>query len=256
MRKLNFILFLLINTLSHLNSQTTDFQLIGGQIIPILGKDYAQYKGFKYSGILLRESQWIEVKSRQSLDLLVFFRDKNQYFFVKYTSPYLKNQSFEIGYNKNLNSILMLGIELGNRRQMFIDDIPVNSLKLAINTFVNVNPNHQLFIKAEKEIAFKNGIVNNGFIVGIDNKINSSLQLKLYFAYNMEFITRGLRGNIKGNFKLFEGELGWEPLPYSLSFGMAYKLPKNCKFGINLRNHQWLGLLTSVFFQKQWIFKT
>lgn len=238
-------------TLIQLKSQTVDFYRIGNQIIPILGESYLQSSNHTTLGILIQESQWLDVKSRQTLDLLVFFKDKEQYLSFLYASPYWKNQEFEFAYFKKLNSFFMLGIEIGNRRQIFTEDLPLNTLLIGINAIINLKTNHQLIIKVEKGITYRKNKINNGFIIGINHKINESLALKIYYAYNMDPMVRGLRGTINGGFQQFEGEIGWEPLPYSLSGGLAYNLPKSCKFGLSLRNHQWLGLLTSVYFQKQ-----
>lgn len=244
------------------NSQTIDYQRIGNQIMPLLGKNYAiptkQISPFKQSsfGILLQEAQWLDVKTRQTADILIYFKDKNQYFSILYANPYLKNQEIEIAYFKHLSSFFITGIEMGNKRQTFINDIPINTIVLALNGLVTINSTHQIFVKFEKEVFPGTLKDKNGLIIGIDNKINESLHLNLCYTYNIERINRGLRGNIKGNFKLFEGEIGWEPLPYSISGGIAFNLPKSCKFGLTLRNHQWLGILTSVYVQKQWNLKT
>lgn len=256
---LHFIIQGMIISLS--TSQTIDYQRIGNKIMPLLGNIYSnpnkQNGLFAQNaiGILLQEAHWLDVKTRQAADLLIYFKDKNQYFSILYASPYLKNQEIEIAYFKKLSSFLILGIEIGNKKQTYINNIFEHTLILAINGLVNINSNHQIFIKYKKEDITNNFKGSNGIIFGLDNKINEFLHFKLYYTYNIEHISRGLRGNIKGDYKLFECEIGWEPLPYSISGGIAFNLPKSCKFGLTMRNHQWLGMLTSVYVQKQWNLK-
>ena len=74
--------------------QNIDFASLGNEIQPLLGRNFFeknltnvinQDKGW---GILGQESQWPGVKSRQSLDLILFFKDKHQYTSFSYSSPY------------------------------------------------------------------------------------------------------------------------------------------------------------------------
>jgi hypothetical protein len=90
------------------------------------------------------------------------------------------------------------------------------------------------------------------FILNIACKYN---HLNIFYTYQGHQLFNGIRGNISSSFKLFEGDIGWEPLPYSFTFGLAYNLPKSIKFGLRVRQHQWLGILTTVFFQKHWNYK-
>jgi len=94
----NKLMLLIIMVLKYtlVFSQNIDFVRLGNEIQPLLGRNLFEKnqnsidRQNKLLGILGQESEWLGLKSRQSLDLVVFFMDKNQYSSFLYSSPYSK----------------------------------------------------------------------------------------------------------------------------------------------------------------------
>ena len=87
------ILIAVILNYTIIYGQNIDFIRLGNKIQPLLGRNFFEKSQTgitnqnKILGILGQESQWLGVKSRQSLDLILFFKDKNQYTSFSYSSP-------------------------------------------------------------------------------------------------------------------------------------------------------------------------
>lgn len=235
--------------------QNIDFALLGNEIQPLLGRSFFEKGQDKFVGILGQESQWLGVKSRQSLDLIVFFKDKNQYTSLTYSSPYSKHKKIIFTYHKLLYQNFVLGTQIEYKSQLFPEDKMSRILTVGIHGLAKVHENHHLYFKYASNL-FSNPFTKMDFVLlGIDNKIGKYNHIHIFYTYQGRQLFNGIRGNISSSFKLFEGDVGWEPLPYSFTFGLAYNLPKSIKFGLRVRQHQWLGILTTVFFQKQWNYK-
>lgn len=238
-----------------MNGQNIDFALLENKIQPLLGRSFFEKSQDKFVGILGQESQWLGVKTRQSLDLIVFFKDKNQYTSLTYSSPYSKHKKLIFTYHKLLYQNFVLGTQIEYISQLFPEDKMSRVLTVGIHGLAKVHENHHLYIKYARNL-FSNPFTKMDFVLlGIDNKIGKYNHIHIFYTYQGRQLFNGIRGNISSSFKLFEGDFGWEPLPYSFTFGLAYKLPKSIKFGLRVRQHQWLGILTTVFFQKQWNYK-
>jgi hypothetical protein len=206
-------------------------------------------------GILGQESEWLGLKSRQSLDLVVFFMDKNQYTSFLYSSPYSKNKELVYNYQRLLHQNFMLGMEIKFKIQSFPEDKRGYVLTLGLQGLAKLNESHHLFVKYARDL-YSTPLDKMDFVlIGIDNKIGKFNHINIFYTYQGHLMFNGIRGNISSSFKLFEGDIGWEPLPYSFTFGLAYNLPKSIKFGLKIRQHQWLGILATVFFQKHWNYK-
>lgn len=239
-------------------SQNIDFILLGNEIKPLLGRFFFEksqssiIKQNNLLGILGQESQWLGVKSRQSLDLSVFFKDKNQYTSLSYSSPYSKHKKIFFNYHRLLHQNFMLGTEIKFKIQSFPEDKMSRVLTLGIHGLANLHENHHLYFKYARDLLSSPLDKMDFILLGIDNQIGKYNHINIFYTYQGHQLFNGIRGNISSSFKLFEGDIGWEPLPYSYTFGLAYKLPKSIKFGFKVRQHQWLGILTTVFFQKHW----
>jgi hypothetical protein len=252
MRKLFLAILVFGGTGPLSNGQYIDFHRIHNLMIPQI----APQVGRNTLGILFQDSRWSEVAARQSSDIILYFKDKKQFLSVVYGMAYSKNQNLKFTYSKNLGTIGIWGLEIGHQRQTFQNDLPIKYLKASIHGWVRWTPNNQIFIKYERIENAPFHKWKNGFMFGSVNQLNKYLSLEFFYLSQIEGSPKGLRGNIKGTYHLFSGEIGWEPIPFSLFGSMTYNLPKCCNFGITLRNHQYLGLLTTVFLQKQWDFKS
>lgn len=241
--------------------QNINFARLGNEIQPLLGRNFFEKSQTniinqdKLWGILGQESQWLGVKSRQSLDLILFFKDKNQYTSFSYSSPYSKNRELLFNYYKLIHHNFIMGTEIEYKTQSFSENKMSHILSIGVHAMASVHENHHLYIKYTRDIYSAPLDKIDFILLGIDNKIGKYNYINIFYTYQGHQIFNGIRGNITSQFKLFEGEIGWEPLPYSFTFGLAYNLPKSIRFGLKVRQHQWLGLLTSVFFQKQWNYK-
>lgn len=239
-------------------SQNIDFAWLGNEIQPLLGRNFFEnaqtsvIKKDKLLGILGQESQWLGVKSRQSLDLIVFFKDKKQYISLSYSSPYSKHKKIIINYHKLLHQNFMLGTEIEYQIQSFPEDKMSRVLTAGIHGVARIHENHHLYVKYARDLYASPFVKMNFILLGVDNKIGKYNHIHIFYTYQGRQLFNGIRGNISSSFKLFEGDIGWEPLPYSFTFGLGYNLPKSIKFGLRVRQHQWLGILTTVFFQKYW----
>jgi hypothetical protein len=258
-------LILLITMVLHytiIYGQTIDFARLGNEIQPLLGRNFFEKSQTniinqdKVWGILGQESQWLGVKSRQSLDLILFFKDKNQYTSFSYSSPYSKHREIVFNYHKLLHHNFILGTEIEYKTQSFPEDKMSHILSIGVHAMARMHENHHLYFKYARDIYSAPLDKIDFILLGIDNKIGKYNHINIFYTYQGYQIFNGIRGNITSQFKLFEGEIGWEPLPYSFTFGLAYNLPKSIRFGLKVRQHQWLGILTSVFFQKHWNYKT
>ena len=242
-------------------SQNIDFARLGNEIRPLLGRNFFEknkssiIRQNKLLGILGQESQWLGLKSRQSLDLVVFFVDKNQYSSFLYSSPYGKNKELEFNYHRLLHQNFILGTEIKYKIQSFPEDKRSSVLTLGIQGLFKIHESHHLYVKYARNLYSTPFDKMNYILLGIDNKIGKYNHLNIFYTFQGNQQFNGIRGNISSSFKLFEGDIGWEPLPYSFTFGLAYNLPKSIKFGLKVRQHQWLGILTTVFFQKHWNYK-
>jgi hypothetical protein len=256
------ILMAVILNYTIIYSQNIDFARLGNEIQPLLGRNFFEKSQTniinqdKVWGILGQESQWLGVKSRQSLDLILFFKDKNQYTSFSYSSPYSKHREIVFNYHKLLHHNFILGTEIEYKTQSFPEDKMSHILSIGVHAMARMHENHHLYIKYARDIYSAPLDKIDFILLGIDNKIGKYNHIKIFYTYQGHQIFNGIRGNITSQFKLFEGEIGWEPLPYSFTFGLAYNLPKSIRFGLKVRQHQWLGILTSVFFQKHWNYKT
>jgi len=255
------ILFILVIKLNIVYSQNIDFARLGNEIQPLLGRNFFEknqssiIRQNKLLGILGQDSKWLGLKSRQSLDLVMFFMDKNHYTSFLYSSPYSKNKELVFNYQRLLHQNFMLGTEIKYKIQSFPEDKRGYVLTLGLQGLAKINESHHLYVKYARDL-YSTPLDKMEFIlIGIDNKIGKFNHLHIFYTYQGHLMFNGIRGNISSSFKLFEGDIGWEPLPYSFTFGLAYKLPKSIKFGLRVRQHQWLGILTTVFFQKQWNYK-
>jgi CO dehydrogenase/acetyl-CoA synthase epsilon subunit len=255
------ILLILVIMLNIVYSQNIDFVRLGNEIQPLLGRNFfeksqsSMIRQNKLLGILGQDSKWLGLNSRQSLDLVMFFMDKKQYTSFLYSSPYSKNKELVFNYQRLLNKNFMLGTEIKYKIQSFPEDKVSRILTIGVNAMARMHENHHLYVKYARNI-YSTPFDKMAFILfGIDNKIGKYNHLNIFYTYLGHQMFNGIRGNISSSFKLFEGDIGWEPLPYSFTFGLAYNLPKSIKFGLKVRQHQWLGNLTTVFFQKQWNYK-
>ena len=241
--------------------QTIDFARLGNEIQPLLGRNFFEKSQTslinkdKLFGILCQESQWLGVKSRQSLDLILFFKDKKQYSSFSYSSPYSKHRGITFNYHKLLHDNFILGSVMEYKTQSFPEDKMSRKLTIGVHAMARMHENHHLYFKYSKDLYSSPLNKIDFFLIGIDNKIGNYNHINFFYTYQGHQIFNGIRGNITSQFKFFEGEIGWEPLPYSFTFGLAYNLPKSIRFGLKVRQHQWLGILTSVFFQKHWNYK-
>ena len=241
--------------------QNIDFARLGNEIQPLLGRNFFEKnqtgitKQNKILGVLGQESQWLGVKSRQSLDLILFFKDKNQYTSFSYSSPYSKHRELVFNYQKLLHHNFILGTEIEYKTQSFPEDKMNRKLTIGVHAIARMHENHHFYIKYDRDLYSTPMDKIDFLLLGIDNKIGKYNHINIFYTYQGHQIFNGIRGNISSQFKVFEGEIGWEPLPYSFTFGLAYNLPKSIRFGLRVRQHQWLGLLTSVFFQKHWNYK-
>ena len=255
------ILIAVILNYTIIYGQNIDFIRLGNEIQPLLGRNFFEKSQTgitnqnKILGILGQESQWLGVKSRQSLDLILFFKDKNQYTSFSYSSPYSKHRELVFNYHKLLHHNFLLGTEIEYKTQSFPEDKMSLKLTIGVHAMARIHENHHLYIKYARNLYSSPMDKMDFLLLGIDNKIGKYNQINIFYTYQGHQIFNGIRGNITSQFKLFEGEIGWEPLPYSFTFGLAYNLPKSIRFGLKVRQHQWLGLLTSVFFQKHWNYK-
>lgn len=242
-------------------SQNIDFVRLGNEIQPLLGRNLFEKnqnsinRQNKLLGILAQESEWLGLKSRQSLDLVVFFMDKNQYSSFLYSSPYSKHKELVFNYHRLLHPNFMLGMEIKYKIQSFPEDKRSYVLTLGLQGLAKIHENHHLYVKYDRDLYSTPFDKMDYILLGIDNKIGKYNHLNIFYTYQGHQLFNGIRGNISSSFKLFEGDIGWEPLPYSFTFGLAYNLPKSIKFGLRVRQHQWLGILTTVFFQKHWNYK-
>lgn len=146
----------------------------------------------------------------------------------------------------------MLGTEIKFKIQSFPEDKMSRVLTLGIHGLANLHENHHLYFKYARDLLSSPLDKMDFILLGIDNQIGKYNHINIFYTYQGHQLFNGIRGNISSSFKLFEGDIGLEPLPYSYTFGLAYKLPKSIKFGFKVRQHQWLGILTTVFFQKHW----
>jgi hypothetical protein len=243
---------------SSINGQVIDFNRIANQVIPILN-NRIQDKGLLSNpktqinaGILLQQSQWMEVKTKYSSDLLIYIKDKNQYFSIWYSSPSYRNTEIKFEYFKKISPLIILGTQLGNIKVNFNENQRQNIISIGMNGIFIPHVNHQVMVKYEKKIGFIDSSTNHAFLIGAESRVNQFISLNFFYIHPIGNRSKGLCANIKGTYNFFVGEIGWEPLPYSLTGGLAYILPKNNKFGISFRHHQWLGMLNVIYFQKQW----
>jgi hypothetical protein len=259
----NKLMLLIIMVLKYtlVFSQNIDFVRLGNEIQPLLGRNLFEKKPLglikhnKLLGILGQESEWLGLKSRQSLDLVVFFMDKNQYSSFLYSSPYSKHKELVFNYHRLLHPNFMLGMEIKYKIQSFPEDKRSYVLTLGLQGLAKIHENHHFYVKYARDLYSTPFEKMDHILIGIDNKIGKFNHLNIFYTYQGHQLFNGIRGNISSSFKLFEGDIGWEPLPYSFTFGLAYNLPKSIKFGLRVRQHQWLGILTTVFFQKHWNYK-
>lgn len=242
-------------------SQNVDFTRLGNEIHPLLGRNYlvqSNYEILKNNsilGVFGQESQWLGLKSRQSLDLVLFFTDKKQYTSILYSSPSLKQKEIALNYQRLLHQNLIVGSEIKYKIQSFPEYKKSYILTVGFQGIAKIHESHHLYIKFARDIYSTPLDKMEYILIGIDNKIGKFNHINIFYTYQGHQLFNGIRGNICSSFKLFEGDIGWEPLPYSFTIGLAYNLPKSIKFGLRVRQHQWLGILTTVFFQKHWNYK-
>jgi len=242
-------------------SQNIDFARLGNHIHPLLGRNFFELNKTniinqnKIVGIFGQESQWLGLKSRHSLDLVMFFLDKNQYTSFLYSSPYSKHRELVFNYHRLLHLNFVLGSVIKYKIQSFLEDKRSYVLTVGFQGIAIINESHHLYVKYERDLYSSPFEKKDFILLGIDNKIGKYNHINIFYTYQGHQIFNGIRGNITSKYKLFEGDIGWEPLPYSFTFGLAYNLPKSIKFGFNVRQHQWLGILPTVFFQKHWNYK-
>ena len=255
------LLFIFFIKLSIVYSQNIDFARLGNDIQPLLGRNLfeksqsTKIRQNKLLGILGQDSQWLGLKSRQALDLVVYFMDKNQYSSFLYSSPYSNHKELLFHYHRLLHQNFMLGMEIKYKIQSFPEDKRSYVLTLGLQGLAKIHENHHLYVKYARDLYSTQFHKMDHILLGIDNKIGRFNHLNIFYTYKGHQMFNGIRGNISSSFKLFEGDIGWEPLPYSFTFALGYNLPKSIKFGLKVRQHQWLGNLTTVFFQKQWNYK-
>jgi len=260
MNKLVLMLLLFGFNISSIYGQVIDFNRIGNQMIPVFRKEMLPFGTTRLpgrptnAGILIQEAQWLDVKTKYSSDLLIYFTDKNQYFSLLYSSPSFRQTEIKLEYFKKISPAIMIGAQLGNIQVDFRENQNQNIIMTGINGVFKPHINHQIYGKYEKKFNSGDLLTKNAYLIGAESIINPFLTLNLFFIHNIGNRSNGFSANIKGNYLLFVGEIGWEPLPYSITGGLAYNLPKNCKFGLSIRHHQWLGLLSAIYFQKQWNF--
>jgi len=158
-------------------AQNIDFARLGNEIQPLLGRNFFEKSQTniinqdKVWGILGQESQWAGVKSRQLLDLILFFKDKNQYTSISYSSPYSKHRELVFNYHKLLHHNFMLGSEIEYKTQSFPEDKMSRKLIIGVHALARMHENHHLYIKYARDLYSSPIEKMNFLLLGIDNKI-------------------------------------------------------------------------------------
>ena len=182
------ILMAMILNYTIIYGQNIDFARLSNKIQPLLGRNFFEKNQSKLInldngwGVLGQESQWLGVKSRQSLDFILFFKDKNQYTSFLYSSPFSKHRELVFNYHKLLHHNFILGTEIEYKTQSFPEDKMSRILTIGVHAIGRMHENHHLYIKYARNLYSSSLEKMDFLLLGIDNKIGKYNHINIFYT--------------------------------------------------------------------------